>query len=132
MENLFIESPCRYSFDQTVEKLSDIILNGGWNISVILDLQASLRKSDITVLPVKVIELCNPTIASRILQRSETRIYSAMLPCKISIYEKENGKTSISVLNSGAFATQIGGEVETVMVEAFSQVERFISQVVEK
>ena len=74
MENLFIESQSRYSFDQTVEKLSDIILNGGWNISVILDLQASLGKSNIVVLPVKVIELCNPKLASRILQKSETRL----------------------------------------------------------
>ena len=129
MENLFIESQSRYSFQQTVEKISDIILNAGWNISVILDLQASLRKSDIAVLPVQVIELCNPKLASRILQRSETRIYSAMLPCKISIYLKDDGKTYISILNSGVMASQIGGIVEKVMIDAFSQVESFIQKV---
>ena len=132
MENLFIESQSRYNFDQTMEKLSAAILSGGWNISVTLDLHASLSKSGIDVLPVKVIELCNPKLAFRILRNSETRIYSGMLPCKISIYEKENGKTCISILNTGSLASQIGGEVEAVMVEAFSQAEGFIYQVIEK
>jgi len=131
MKDLFIESLSLYDFDQTIEKLSEIILNGGWNISVTLDLQASLKKSGIEVLPVKVIELCNPKLASQILQNSDTRIYSGMLPCKISVYEKDNGRTHLSVLNSGAFASQIGGVVENVMNEAFLQVEKFIHQVTE-
>ena len=132
MENLFIESQSRYNFDQTMEKLSGIILNGGWNISVILDLQASLDKGGFSVLPVKVIELCNPKLASQILKNGDTRIYSSLLPCKISVYEKEDEKTYLSILNSGALASQIGGVVETVMTEAFSQVEKFIQQVIEK
>jgi uncharacterized protein (DUF302 family) len=128
MKNLFIESTSQYDFEQTIETLSGIILSNGWNISVTLDLQASLNKSGIDVLPVKVIELCNPNLASRILQNSATRIYSSMLPCKISVYGKDNGKTCLSVLNSGAFATLIGGTVEGVMTEAFSHVEKFIQQ----
>ena len=131
MKNLFIESRSLYDFDHTMEKLSEIILNGGWNISVTLDLQASLSKSGIAVLPVKVIELCNPKLASQILSTNDTRIYSAMLPCKISVYEKDNGKTYLSILNSGAFAPQIGGVVEDVMTEAFAQAEKFIHQVAE-
>jgi len=125
MENIFIENESLYDFDQTVNKLSETILHGGWNISVTLDLQATLSKNGIEVLPVKVIELCNPTLASQILDNSDTRIYSSMLPCKISVYEKDNGKTYISILNTGALASQIGGTVEEVMIEAFSQVEKF-------
>ena len=131
MDNLFFESQSLYNFDQTVEKLSGTIQSGGWNISVILDLQASLSKSGIDTLPVKVIELCNPKLASRILLNDETRMFSSMLPCKISIYEKENGKVYISILNTGMLASQIGGKVEAVMIEAFTQVERFIHQVIE-
>ena len=130
MKNLFIESLSLYNFDDTVDKLSQIILSGGWNISVLLDLQASLSKSGIDVLPVKVIEICNPKLASQILKQSNTRIYSSMLPCKISIYMKEDGKTYLSILNTGILASQIGGIVEKVMIEAFSQVESFIQKVV--
>lgn len=132
MDNLFFESKSQFNFDQTLEKLSEAILSGGWNISVILDLQASLSKSGIDTLPVKVIELCNPKLASRILLNNETRVFSSMLPCKISIYEKDNGNVYISILNTGMLASQIGGKVEIVMIEAFSQVEKFIDQVIEK
>jgi len=52
-----------------------------------------------------------------------------MLPCKISVYAKDNGKTYLSILNSGELSTKIGGTVESVMTEAFSQVEKFIQQV---
>jgi len=132
MKNLFIESLSLYNFDDTVDKLSQIILSGGWNISVLLDLQASLSKSGIDVLPVKVIEICNPKLASQILKQSNTRIYSSMLPCKISIYMKEDGKTYLSILNTGILASQIGGNVEKIMIEAFSLVESFIQKVIIK
>lgn len=128
MKNLFIESLSLDNFDQTVEKLSQTILSGGWNISVTLDLQGSLSKSGIEVLPVKIIELCNPKLASQILLNSDTRIYSGLLPCKISIYRKDDGKTYFSILNTGILASQIGGIVEKVMIEAFSQVESFIQK----
>jgi len=125
MENIFIENVSLYDFDQTVSQLSETILKGGWNISVTLDLQATLSKNGIEVLPVKVIELCNPTLAAQILKNSDTRIYSSMLPCKVSVYQKDNGKTYISILNTGVLASQIGGTVELVMIEAFTQVEKF-------
>jgi len=48
-----------------------------------------------------------------------------MLPCKVSVYQKDNGKTYISILNTGVLASQIGGTVELVMIEAFTQVEKF-------
>jgi len=132
MKNLFIESLSPNKFDDTVDKLSEIILKAGWNISVLLDLQASLSKSGIDVLPVKVIEICNPKLASQILKQSNTRIYSSMLPCKISIYMKEDGKTYLSILNTGILASQIGGNVEKIMIEAFSLVESFIQKVIIK
>ena len=132
MENLFIETRSPYNFDQSIEKLSEIILTGGWNISVTLDLQASLSKSGIETLPVKVIELCHPKLASQILQNNDTRVFSGMLPCKLSVYLKDDGKTYISMMNSVLVASQIGGPVEKIMTEAFLQVENFIHLLIEE
>lgn len=131
-KNMFIEYSSIYDFEQTIEKLSTEILNGGWKISVTHDLQGTLNKSGIEVLPVKVIELCNPKLASQILKGSETRIYSSMLPCRISVYQKEDRKTYISMINSQAMASQIGGIVEKVMNDAFLQADKFIKVVTEK
>jgi|GEM_PF-162350 len=131
-KNMFIEYSSIYDFEQTMEKLSTEILNGGWKISVTHDLQGTLNKSGIEVLPVKVIELCNPKLASQILKGSDTRIYSSMLPCRISVYQKEDGKTYISMINSQAMASQIGGIVEKVMNDAFLQADKFIKVVTTK
>jgi len=57
MEKMFIEIQSLYDFDQTVETLSETILSNGWKISMTHDLQGTLIKSGIEVLPVKVIEL---------------------------------------------------------------------------
>jgi len=131
-KKMFIEYSSIYDFEQTIEKLSTEILNGGWKISVTHDMQGTLNKSGIEVLPVKVIELCNPKLASQILKGSDTRIYSTMLPCRISVYQKDDGKTYISMINSPAMASQIGGIVEKVMNDAFLQAEKFIMEVTAK
>jgi len=132
MENMFIEYPGKYDFEKTVEILSESILNGGWKMPATHDLQATLANSDIEVLPIKVIELCNPKLASQILKGSDTRLYSSMLPCRISVYQKEDGKTYLSMINSAALASQIEGIVEKVMTEAYLLAEKFISVVIEK
>jgi len=132
MKDLFIETQSKYSFDHTIEKLSDIIVRAGWNISVLLDLQGSLSKSGIDILPVKAIELCNPELASQLLSNSETRVYSCMLPCKISIYEKENGKTYLSLLNIEMISTLIDEKANRVMNAAFSDIKKFILEIAER
>ena len=52
---MFIESESRYNFDESVRKLTETVTNGGWKISVVHDLQESMKKAGNEVLPVKVI-----------------------------------------------------------------------------
>lgn len=125
----FIEKTSRFDFDQTVEKLNGAITDAGWRIPATHDLQATLQKNGYEVLPLKVIELCNPRIASLLLSHDEYRIYSNMMPCRISVYTKTDNKTYISILNAGAMAQQLGGEVEKAMKEAFDASMQFIEQV---
>jgi len=130
MENLFLEYSSLYKFDETVEKLTEIILSSGWKNPATHDLQATLAKNDIEVLPVKVIELCNPSIASKVLKGDETRIYANMLPCRISVYNKTDGNTYISIMNFGILAQQIGGITEIAMNEAFEVSKIIISKII--
>lgn len=129
MENLFIEYNSLFSFDETVSKLTDTILEGGWRNPATHDLQATLAKSEIDVLPVKVIELCNPFIASKVLTGDDTRIYANMLPCRISVYNKSDGKTYISIMNFNILATQIGGITEMAMNEAYEASKSIIEKI---
>ena len=130
MENMFLEYQSKYAFDETIEILAETISNSSWKISIIHDLQQTLKNNSIDVLPLKVIELCNPKHSSQILKESELRVYSTMMPCRISVYEKADGKTYISTINSGLMSEQVGGLVQQVMTAAFNDAKHFISVVI--
>src|SRR5690554_117938 len=115
MNQMLLESKSRYSFDETVSKLNEIILEGGWKILHQHDLQEIMKKNGKDILSVKVIELCNPEYAYRLLSDDSLRIYSNMLPCRISVYQKADGKTFLSRLNPSILASQAGGVVQDVM-----------------
>lgn len=128
---MFIESKSKYGFDKTIEKLNEIIVASGWRVTHTHDLKETMTKNGFEVLPVKVIELCNPQYAHRLLSVDALRIYSNMMPCRMSVYEKADGFTYVSRINSALFAAQIGGVVHEVMSEAFHDAEGFIAQISE-
>jgi uncharacterized protein (DUF302 family) len=127
--SVMIENQSRFGFTETVEKLSKTILEKGWKITITHDLQETMKKNSKEVLPVKVIELCNPGLAFRILSNDELRNVSPMLPCRISVYEKSDGITYISRMNAPAFAGMIGGDAAKTIVQAFNETEEFVKAV---
>ena len=131
MEKMFYESKSAFGFDETIEKLSEIIVSAGWKVTHTHDFQETMKKNGKDVLPVKVIELCKPDYAFRILKEDDLRIYSNMMPCRMSVYEKADGHTYISRMNSELMASQIGGVVQEVMSGAFRDAEKFIEKLAE-
>lgn len=129
MNEMFLETQSKYGFDETVEKLEKLMTAGGWGVKAIHDLEDMMKKNDYDVLPAKVIELCKPDYAHQLLSKDDLRIYSNMMPCRISVYEKENGKTYISRMNNGVFAVQMGGTAGEVMGGAFRDAEEFVNEV---
>lgn len=131
MNQMFFESKSKYAFDETVEKLAEIITENGWVIAHTHDLQATMNKNGFDVSSVKVFEICKPNYAYRLLSDDTLRIYSNMMPCRVSVYMKNDGSTYVSRMNSAIMAAQIGGVVQDVMSNAFKDVEQFIEKVTE-
>lgn len=127
---MFLENESKYNFTETVEKLDEEIEKNGWKVTIIHDLQKTLKKYDTEVLPIKVFALCHPKHASKILIKDDERITSSLMPCRISVYEKSNGKTYISRMNSGIMSKSIGGIAEEVMSDASNEVEEILSPLV--
>lgn len=125
---MFIENESIYGFNDTVEKLSESIVSNGWKVTHVHDLHETLKKNNFDVLPVKVLEVCRPDYSVKILRNDSERIYSSLMPCRLSVYETSDGKTKISRMNSGVLAAQIGGVVEEVMSMAFSDIENILKQ----
>jgi uncharacterized protein (DUF302 family) len=127
---VFIESQSRYGFQATVDSISKFAVAGGWKVTIVHDLQETMKKNGKEVLPVKVMEICNPGLAYQILSKDSQREVSVMLPCRISVYEKSDGLTYVSRMNSPAFAGMIGGEAAGTINQAFMVAEEFIEKVV--
>lgn len=127
---VMIEGQSKFDFAQTVDTLSKILTEGGWKVTMIHDLQETMKKNGKEVLPVKVMEICNPTLAYQILSKDELRDVTPMLPCRVSIYEKGDGKTYVSRMNSPAFAGMIGSDAAATINEAFERSEEFVKRVI--
>ena len=126
MDTTFFENRSKYGFEETINQLTELVPENEWKIIQILDLQETMRKNGKDVLPVKVVEMCKPDYAYQLLSEDSQRIYSNMMPCRVSVYEKSDGNTYISRMNSAMFAEQIGGVMQGVMSNAFDDVEKMI------
>ena len=131
MDNLFIESKSKFNLQQTVLKLTEAVAKSDWKLIHMHDLQELMHKNGHDVLPAKVMEICAPSFAFKLLSSDQERVYSNMMPCRLSVYEKADGKTYVSRMNIELFASQMGGVVQEVMQIAFRGAEGFINQVVE-
>ena len=129
MNRMFFENKSRFGFEETINQLTELVPENEWKIIQILDLQETMRKNGKDVLPVKVVEMCKPDYAYQLLSEDSQRIYSNMMPCRVSVYEKSDGNTYISRMNSAMFAEQIGGVMQGVMSKAFDDVEKMIKKI---
>jgi len=130
-ENMFIENRSKYSLEETISKLTEAISKSDWKVIHTHDLQQLMHKNGHEVLPANVMAICAPKYAHKLLSPDEERIYANMMPCRLSVYEKSDGKTYVSRMNIEKFALPLGGVVADVMSDAFRDAEKFIAQVVE-
>jgi uncharacterized protein (DUF302 family) len=115
---LVIEHQSKFIFEKTVDMLVAEAERREWKVPAIHDLQQSLAKSGKAVRPVKVIEICKPEYSGKMLELNHERIISVMMPCRISVYEKEDGLTYIGLINAGELAAGLPSNISGVMKEA--------------
>ena len=131
MENMFIENQSKYDYEETLQKLAVEIQAAGWGLKHTHDLQGMLKEKGLDVNAASVLEICKPPFANELLADDNLKIYASMMPCRISVYNKENGKTYISRMNIEAFSSMIGGKVADIMGKAYSDVEAFLIHVID-
>lgn len=126
---LVIEHTSKFSFARTIDLLVAEAERRDWKVPAIHDLQQSLAKSGKTVLPVKVIEICKPQYSGKMLELNDERIISVMMPCRISVYEKNDGLAYISLINAGALAAGLPENISGVMKDASDETFEIVKSV---
>jgi len=123
------EAQSKYDFEKAVQVFEETALAMGWKIPVVHDMAEVMKKNGYNVKNMKVFELCYPAHAYEILSRDDERIVSNMMPCRVSIYEKSDGKTYISWMNTSLLGNMMGGVVGDVMAIASADSEEMIRSI---
>jgi len=129
---MFKENRNLKDFNTTVAKVEEAVVAKGWKIPHVHDLQATLKKFDKDVRSVKVFEICHPDHSYEILSRDQERIVSNLMPCRIAVYEKQDGTVWISRMNSGVIAKSMSKVIRKTMSAAARDVEEIIAEVLQE
>lgn len=124
---MFIKSESRYNIIESASKIESALTEANWKIMHVHHLHNSLKNHGYEVLPVIVMEVCRPDYSVKMLSLDNERIYSSLMPCRLSIFKTSDGKTWISRMNSGALAKEAGGVTEEVMTLAFEEIEKILA-----
>lgn len=123
---MILENKSNKSFDETVEWIDKTVTDNNWKVLTIHNLQDSMDKNGYEVLPVKVFAICQPHHAVKILGKDDERIVSSMMPCRISVYEKSDGNTYLSRMDTAMMSAGFEGAIKEVMVSTSKEIEQMI------
>lgn len=123
----FLESSSRHGFAKTVAELQAALKRRGWAILKVHDLQASMKKRGHAVLPVKVFAACNPSYAKQVLADDDARAAAALMPCRIAVYAKQDGKTYVSRPNVKRMLGAAKGAMRAAMEGAANEIEEILA-----
>ena len=119
------------SFDQTVSAIQEAAESGGWKVSKVYDIRKSLTEAgqgDIS--NVKVLSVCKPEYAYEILSDDANKDVTAMMPCRIAVYETTDGGVYVVQMNVGLMSKMFGGTIQEVMTRVSAEEREMLEGIV--
>ena len=127
---MVIEDDSRYGFEETIEIVKTTAAEQGWKIPTVHMIHDAVSPYGYTVDRVAVLELCQPHHAGKILSDDRAKVVTSMMPCRVSVYETDDGSIKVSRMNTSLMAQAFGGTVAAVMAEATSENEAILESVI--
>ena len=115
---ILVERESNFTMEETLERIQNAAGELGYTVPIVHDMQGNMARNGIEVLPAQIMELCHGARAYEILKSDKDRYNQAMLPCRVAVYEKEDGKTYVSWTNYAHFSQLEHG----ISMEVFRQV----------
>ena len=124
---MFTERASPYDLEETVARIQHNIQNAGngWSLSGLRNPAKAVQTDGGNVLPVMMIEACSTKYSKPILKDDSVRFLSILMPCKVSVYKKEDGKVYIGSMNAGLMGAMFGPMVGEVMGKVAEDQKKF-------
>lgn len=125
---MFEERESPFTVEETVARIQHNIeaAGNGWSLTGLRYPTRPVEAEGGNVLPVMLIEACSTKYSAPILKNDKVRFLSLLMPCKIGVYKKSNGKVYIGILNVGLMSQLFGSEVGAIMGHVVSDQESFL------
>lgn len=125
---MFREVPSPFGVEETVARIQQNIQNAGngWSLSGLRNAAKPIEADGGNVLPVLMIEACSTKYSAPILTDDSLRFLSNLMPCKISVYKKNDGKTYIGLMNAQLIGSLFGSKVGAIMQQVAADQAKFI------
>jgi len=105
----YFEKTTDYSFEESIERVTEELKKEGFGILTEIDVQATLKKKlDVDFKKYQILGACNPPFAHKALQ-AENKI-GAMLPCNVIVQELDDGKTEVAAVDPVASMQAVENE----------------------
>jgi len=127
LSRMFVEDVSVFDFDATVQSIQDEAVVAGWQIPAVHTISQSVAKAGIEILPVTIIELCKAPIAGKVLGSEEGRRIAPMMPCRVAVFQNDQGEVIVSRMNSPLLSRLFGGIIEEVMSQAAAENEEIFA-----
>ena len=115
---MVVETDSPFDYETTLEAINTAAHELGWKVPKVYRLCNSLKNDGYAVRPVAVVELCKPDYAAELLNDDSTRFVSSFMPCRISVYERNDGSVVVSRMNTQLVSRLFRGKVSEVMALA--------------
>jgi len=129
---MFSERVSPFGLEETVARIQHNIANNpelkakGWSLSGLRNPAKAVQADGSNVLPVMMIEACSTKYSKPILQEDTVRFLSILMPCKISVYKKNDGKVYIGTMNAALMGRMFGSLVGGVMGQVAEDQKKFL------
>ncbi|HNA81382.1 MAG TPA: DUF302 domain-containing protein [Thiobacillaceae bacterium] len=125
---MFTERVSPFGMEETVARIQQNIQNtgNGWALSGLRNPAKAVQSDGGNVLPVMMIEACSTKYSKPILKDDTVRFLSILMPCKISVYKKNDGKVYIGTMNAGLMGKLFGPLVGEVMGKVAEDQKKFV------
>lgn len=125
---MFREVPSQFSEEETIARIQRNIqkTGNGWALVGLRNPGRAIEAAGGNTLPVMMIEACSTKYSAPILKDDSIRFLSNLMPCKISVYKKNDGKTYIGLMNAGLLGRMFGPKVGEIMSHVAEDQAKFI------
>ncbi len=127
-EMMFNITPSPFGVEETAARIQANIqrLEGkGWKLSGLRDPSKAVAANGGNVMPVLLVEACSTDYSGPLLKRADSRIFSILMPCTITVFKQDDGKTYIGTMNAGLMGKLFG--VADIMDQVAADQKEFLA-----